>query len=417
MGSSVLDLPLEETIPLSPEALACPHDYNTRLRTEAPVYKCPHTGIVFVSDFETSRKVLRDHETFSNRFSVAMRPDKVDGKVHEVQKRGWPAVDTMLTQDPPEHRRYRGLVNQAFTARRVETLVPRMEQICHKLIDGFIQAGRCDFVDAFSVQLPVIVIGEQLGVPDEHFPLIRKWSEAAALQLSGQADTQQQVEIAHVILEFQNYFAKKLDERRKDRRDDIISDVVHARLEGERPLDTAECLSILQQLMVAGNQTTTHAIGEGMLLLIQNPEQLAKVRRDPELVDDLVEEVLRLSTPTANMWRVATRDSKLSGVEIPAGTMLQVRYSSANRDDAQFDNGQAFDVTRDKINTQIAFGYGVHMCIGASLARKEMQVAFRVLLERFTDFALDVDPSELHYPPNVLLRGLAALPISFIART
>jgi len=137
----------------------------------------------------------------------------------------------------------------------------------------------------------VIVIGEQLGVPDEHFPLIRKWSEAAALQLSGQADTQQQVEIAHVILEFQNYFAKKLDERRTDRRDDIISDVVHARLEGERPLDTAECLSILQQLMVAGNQTTTHAIGEGMLLLIQNPEQLEKVRRHPELVDDLVEKV------------------------------------------------------------------------------------------------------------------------------
>ena len=139
--SSVLEVSLEETVPLSPEVLACPHEYNTRLRAEAPVYKCPHSGIFFISDYETSRAVLRDHETFSNRFSVAMRPQEVDPRVSAIQQQGWPGVDTMLTQDPPAHRRYRGLVNQAFTARRVKTLAPRIEEICNELIDAFADAG------------------------------------------------------------------------------------------------------------------------------------------------------------------------------------------------------------------------------------------------------------------------------------
>ena len=414
--SSVLDASLEETTPLSPEVLSCPHEYNTRLRAEAPVYKCPHSGIYFISDYETSRTVLRDHETFSNRFSVAMRPKAVDERVLSIQEQGWPGVDTMLTQDPPAHRRYRGLVNQAFTARRVKTLAPRIEEICNDLIDTFIDKGECDFVEAFAVQLPVIVIGEQLGVPDEDIHLIKTWSDAFALQLSGQADTEQQVEVATIILAYQKYFAAKLEHRRENRRDDIISDVVHARLEGERPLDTAESLSILQQLMVAGNQTTTHAIGEGLLLLAQHPDQRELIQRDPELVDNLVEEVLRLSSPTANMWRVATKDTELQGVDVPDGSMLQVRYSSANRDEAEFENSQAFDVTRENLNRQIAFGHGVHMCIGAALARKEMQIGFRVVLERLTDFELMIDESELVYPPNVLLRGLAELPVRFAKR-
>ena len=414
--SSVLDASLEETTPLSPEVLSCPHEYNTRLRAEAPVYKCPHSGIYFISDYETSRTVLRDHETFSNRFSVAMRPKAVDERVLSIQEQGWPGVDTMLTQDPPAHRRYRGLVNQAFTARRVKTLAPRIEEICNDLIDTFIDKGECDFVEAFAVQLPVIVIGEQLGVPDEDIHLIKTWSDAFALQLSGQADTEQLVEVATIILAYQKYFAAKLEHRRENRRDDIISDVVHARLEGERPLDTAESLSILQQLMVAGNQTTTHAIGEGLLLLAQHPDQRELIQRDPELVDNLVEEVLRLSSPTANMWRVATKDTELLGVKLPAGSMLQVRYSSANRDEAEFENSQAFDVTRENLNRQIAFGHGVHMCIGAALARKEMQIGFRVVLERLTDFELMIDESELVYPPNVLLRGLAELPVRFAKR-
>ena len=172
-------------------------------------------------------------------------------------------------------------------------------------------------------------------------------------------------------------------------------------------------MSILQQLLVAGNETTTAAIAEGVLLMIRHPEQTDRVRRSPELIGNLVEEVLRLSTPTANMWRVCTKDTEVAGVAIPAGSLLQLRYSSGDRDDAVFAHGDTFDVERANAARNIAFGHGVHMCIGASLARKEMHVAFRVLLERLPHFELDCAPADLEYPPNVLLRGLMRLPIRF----
>ena len=172
-----------------------------------------------------------------------------------------------------------------------------------------------------------------------------------------------------------------------------------------------EMLSILQQLLVAGNETTTNSIAEGVLLWIEHPDQFAKLKADPSLVDNMVEEVLRLSTPTANMWRVTTRDTEVQGTPIPAGSMVMIRFSSANRDANVYPSPHAFDVTRDNAKTQIAFGYGVHMCIGASLARKELNIAFRCLLDRIDSFELLCDPAELEYAPNVLLRGVKHLPL------
>ncbi|MCZ6617533.1 MAG: cytochrome P450, partial [Gammaproteobacteria bacterium] len=198
--------------------------------------------------------------------------------------------------------------------------------------------------------------------------------------------------------------------------DDIISDIVHAKFANERPLDTPEMLSIIQQLLVAGNETTTNSIAEAVLLLIQYPDQHAKLKANPELVNNLVEEVLRLSTPTANMWRVVTRDTQIQGVPVPAGSMLQIRFSSANRDERLFDNPHRFDVERENAKKNIAFGYGVHMCIGAALARKELNVAFRVILERMDNFELACAEDELYYAPNVLLRGMSRLPIRFTPR-
>ena len=415
----IFDTPLEQLTPLNPEVLACPHQFNERLRREAPVYQCPHTGIVFVSDYDTITRIAKDHGTFSNRFGLAMRKeaDEVDPRLIEIQKQGYPAVDTMLTQDPPIHRRYRGLVNQAFTARRVATLEPHIEKLCHDLIDGFIDDGQCEFVEAFSERVPLIVIAEQLGVPLSDYELFKSWSDAFVAQLSRMATPDEEVAAAKLILDYQHYFAKKLEERHADPQDDIISDIVHAKFEDELPLDTPEMLSIIQQLLVAGNETTTHSIAEAMLLMIRHPDQHEKLKADPSLVPNLVEEVLRLATPTANMWRVATKDTDINGLPVKAGTMVQIRFASANRDETLFPEPHAFDVTRDNARSNIAFGHGVHMCIGANLARKELDVAFRVLLERLDNFKLECAESELFYPPNVLLRGIARLPVSFTART
>lgn len=415
--SDVLSQPLDASTPLSPEALACPHAYNARLRREAPVYRCPHTGVVFVSDYETVRTVAKNHQTFSNRFGQAMRSEgDVDPRIVEAQKEGYPPVDTMLTQDPPLHRRYRGMVNQAFTARRVSTLEPYIEQLCHQLIDGFVAAGRCELVSDFAERVPMTVIADQLGVPLTDYDLFKSWSDAFVAQLSRLASPDEELAAVKQIVEFQKYFAAKLEERRVDRRDDIISDIVHARLDDERPLTIPEMLSILQQLLVAGNETTTHSIAEGVLLLIRHPDQHALLKDDPSLIENFTEEVLRLASPTANMWRVTTEDTQIGELEVSAGTMVQIRFSSANRDEAVYPQPEALDVTRANARTHLAFGHGVHMCIGASLARKEMNVAFRVLLERLDDFQLDCPESELVYAPNVLLRGLSALPVRFRSR-
>ncbi len=414
MTSSVLQKPLEETSPISAEALSCPHQYNERLRAQGSVYKCPQSGIYFVTDFETVRKIARDHETFSNKFGQAMRPmnaSQVDEEIAAIQAEGYPPVDTMLTEDPPVHRRYRGLVNQAFTARRVATLEGNIERICNDLIDKMLARGECDFVLEFAEPLPLTVIAEQLGVSLDDYELFKTWSDAFVAQLSGMASREEALEAARMIVQFQQYFAERLAERKENPQDDIISDIVHAQLEDELPLDTPEMLSILQQLLVAGNETTTSAIAEGVLLMIQHPDQFAKLKANPDLVENLVEEVLRLSTPTANMWRVVTKDTEIDDTPIPAGSMVMLRFSSANRDNVTYPDPHTFDVERENAGTQIAFGYGVHMCVGASLARKEMNVAFRCLLNRIESFELACDEDELNYPPNVLLRGLSSLPL------
>ena len=410
--NDILTTPLEASSPLSPEALTCPHEYNARLRAEAPVYRCPHSGVFFVSDYDTVCRIAKDHETFSNKFGQAMRPmQDVDPEIAAIQAQGYAPVDTMLTEDPPVHRRYRGMVNQAFTARRVNTLAPDIERICHRLIDQLLAKGEVDFVPEFAEPVPLIVIAEQLGVSLDDYELFKTWSDAFVAQLSGLASKEQQLESARLIVDFQHYFAERLEERRKAPQDDIISDIVHAKFEDERPLDMPEMLSILQQLLVAGNETTTNSIAEGVLLWIQNPAQFEKLKADHGLIENMVEEVLRLSTPTANMWRVATRDTEINGTPVPAGSMVMIRYSSANRDEGVYPAPDAFDVTRDNAKSQIAFGYGVHMCIGASLARKELNIAFRCLLDRINRFELLCDPATLEYAPNVLLRGVKSLPL------
>jgi cytochrome P450 len=415
--TDVLSLPLAASTPMSPDVLQCPHEYNARLRREAPVYRCPHTGIVFVSDYDTVCKVAKDHQTFSNRFGQAMRADtEIDPRLIEAQKEGYPPVDTMLTQDPPLHRRYRGMVNEAFTARRVATLEPAIERVCEELIERFADTGRCEFVEDFAERVPMTVIADQLGVPLTDYELFKRWSDAFVAQLSRLATPDEEVEAVKLIVQFQKYFAAKIEERRADPKDDIISDIVHARFENERPLDIPEMLSILQQLLVAGNETTTHCIAEGILLLIDNPDQHALLKANPALVTNFTEEVLRLATPTANMWRVATADTEINGVAVPKGGMVQIRFSSADRDEAVFPQPDRLDVTRPNVRSHIAFGHGVHMCIGASLARGELNVAFRVLIEKLDNFALDCPREELHYAPNVLLRGLSTLPIRFTRR-
>ena len=253
-------------------------------------------------------EALADWETFSNRFGRAMGAANPPERVQEAAADGYPVVDTMLTADPPEQRRFRKLVQKAFVPRRVNGLEPHVEALSHELIDGFAADGRVELVTQYAQLLPLVMIAEQLGVPREDLPRFRRWTDGFVAQLGQMADLDGQVEAAKLIVEFQHYFVAKLEERRAEPRDDFLTDLAQAEFEDEdgtiRLLEIPELLSIIQQLMVAGNETTTKLLNEALKLLIENPEEWERIRKDPDAIPAMVEEALRMSSPNQGLFRV-----------------------------------------------------------------------------------------------------------------
>ncbi len=415
-----MNCPLEAHDFFSEQTLSCPFDFYRELHREAPVYPVPGTDIYVVSRHEHIRKLLKQTDLYSNDISAALNIGGPSPEAAAVLAQGWKPANTLLTMDPPGHKTYRSLLNKVFSARRVEQMHDYVETITDELVDAFIERGECEFVGEFCVPLPVYIIADQLGVPRSDLALFKRWSDASAAQLGRYSDEQgsdAEVENARLIVEFQHYFVDKLAERRQSPRDDIISDLARAEIDDGRPLTTEELLSLLQQLLVAGNETTTSSIAGGLWQLLQYPEQMAKLRAEPALIANAVEEMLRLESPTAGMWRLVTRDTELHGVLLPAGSKVMLRFAAANRDPEQFDAPECMDVSRDNASSHLAFGQGIHFCLGAMLARKEMQVAFSKLLGRLDNIRLAEDKPEPAYWPNLLLRGLDSLHIRFDKRT
>ncbi len=296
------------------KVLNCPYDFYQTLQEQAPVYQLPGTNIFMVTRHADVKKLLKDTETYSNNFNHLLKGPEPAPEVTAIYAKAWQPVDTMITADPPRHKTYRTLVNKVFSASRVDAMEEYMKTIVHELIDSFIERGECDFIREFTTPLPVYVIADQLGVPRKDLKDFKRWSDSFARRLSQMATPEEQVEDAENIVAFQFYFAKMIDERRKHPRDDIISDLVVTDIEdpdnGEvRPLNMEELQSVLQQLMVAGNETTTSAITGGMVSLIQNPAQMKALQDDPGKIANAVEEILRMESPSAGMWRVVKKDS------------------------------------------------------------------------------------------------------------
>ncbi|MEM7078347.1 MAG: cytochrome P450 [Pseudomonadota bacterium] len=412
--------PLHEVSPMHPELLVCPYQLNARLQDEAPVFEDPTSGIFFVSRYADVLAMAMDHATFSSIMPGSGRAAQHsnDAEVAAIMAQGYPNVPTMLTQDPPLQRRYRKFVDGAFAPRSLKALEPFIEATANRLIDRMIERGSCEFLEDFGVPLPLSVIANQLGVPLQDLPLLRKWTNAFIANLSQQLDREGVIATAKVILEFQHYFVERMEERRAQPQDDILSQVVNASIDGEKPLDNAECLSMLSQILVAGNETTASAFTEGMWQLLQHPQQAADVYANPdqETIHRLVEETLRISSPSANMFRRTTRSVELHGVTIPENAICFARFAAANYDPRKFPEPERFDLRRDNLKEQVAFGRGVHHCLGAALSRREMNISFRVLFERLTNFRLRADSPPPRFLPNALLHGLDALHLEFDVR-
>lgn len=403
-----------------PQVIADPFDYYRAWLPKSPVVQLSEVMFLVLS-YDLCAQATGDVETFSNNFQGTLSGAMAeDGDVAAILAEGWPQVDTLLTADPPVHTRFRKLVNLAFSMKRVAAIEEDMRGVVIELIEKMAAKGEADFVRDFGIPLPVAMIASQIGMTGDDLDKVKRWSDAFVDRLGRMIPKERELECAREVVEFQHFVKAKIDERRANRTDDLLSDLVYAEVDGERPLEDAEILSIMQQLMVAGNETTTSALAGGLLQLIENPDQMAKAvaaanEGNERAIINLVEEVLRTESPTAGMWRMVLKETELGGVKIPKGAMVQLRYAAANRDPAKYPDPDRFDIERANARSHLAFGKGIHMCVGNMLSRKEMAVAYTELLTRLADFRV-ADGHVPSWPPNMLLRGLTTLPITFRRR-
>ena len=404
--------------PLSEAHLVDPAATDAELLAEAPVCYVPERDLYLVSGFAEATAVLTDHRRFSNRFGRVMRGyERLGPRARQVLERGWPPRDVLFTVDEPKHRSHRSIVSKAFSARRVSGLESHIREIAAGLVAALPHDEPVDIVPALSVPLPMTVIADQLGVPREDLPLFKRWSDGVARELSGLiTDEDEQVRLTELVVEFQHYFHALIEQRRAEPRDDVLSDLVHGRDDDGRAFDDAQVLAFLQQLLVAGNETTTSALTALVAQLAGDAELQARVRRDRDAIPTLVEEVLRLESPIQGMWRVAAEDVELAGVRIPAGALVLVRYLAANHDPARFDDPDACRLDRPKPRDHLAFGAGIHYCVGSALARLELRVACELLVDHAAWIAPAWDELPQH-PPSLLLHQLPSLPVRFTEAT
>ena len=409
--------------PFDPSTQQCPFPHYAQMREEAPVHPVPGLGVHLVTKHDLVMQVLRDPQTYSSMFGGAGMPlSSADReKFAEVMAAGYPRVPTMLTADQPDHTRYRRLVSRAFHPKVIAEMEPIVRQITVELIESWIDKGRIEFVKEFGVPLPVRVIAKALNVPDDRLADFKRWSDDSIAGIGTNITLEQRLQAEYGVNEFQHYFAEQIELRRTHPQDDILTNLLNASIDDDDPevtdkrqLDMPEMLSIIQQLLVAGNETTTKSLTEMIRLLAENPEEWAALKADPSRAEKVFEETLRLSTPTQGMWRILTKDAELGGVQLTKGQRIIIVFASANRDEALYDNPDEFCPMRDHLRDNLAFGKGIHFCLGANLSRLEGKVAAEELSKRIETITLS-ESNKYQYFPSFMLRGLTDLDIEFTA--
>ena len=387
--------------PLAAHVARDPYPFYERLRTRDPVHRSRLMDMWVFSRHADVDAVLRDFRRFSSdqrkrdparqrRSALAQIPDP-----------------TILFLDPPDHTRLRTLVNKAFTPKAVSDLEPRIRRMTRTLLDAAPDPNRFDLMETLANPLPVMVIAEMLGVPVEDRAQFREWSNQRARILEPMIGERERRIANEASKSLDEYFLSIIKLRRIVPRDDIISALVHVEEEGDR-LTEREMLGMLRLLLVAGNETTTNLIGNGMLALLRHPEQLQALRDDPSRIPGAVEELLRYDSPVQGTVRLVLEDCEVNGVPLQRDDNVLLLIGSANRDPQVFDHPDQLDVGR-RDNNHVAFGRGIHFCLGAPLARLEGRVAIEVLLERYPSLRLESDRPA--FRSSIVLRGLERLPV------
>ena len=391
---------------------ADPFPLFRRLREEDPVHWSQVLSGWVLTRYDDCRAALSDPRLSAARlrpFFEHLPPER------RTEVRG--LQDTLglwaVFVDPPDHTRLRRLLNRGFTSRAIERLIPSIEAIVDRLIDDVAGVGAMDFIADFAYPLPASVVMAMLGVPLDDLGRFKHWSDDLALFVgSAQVTPEKYVRAEAAVREMGRYFRDLADARRREPRDDLVSELLAEAPDGEN-LSEDELVASAILLLFAGHETTTNMLGTGLLHLTRNPTELARLGSDPALAVSAVEEILRYDGPIAAMTRVAAEPIEIGDKKIEKGQRIYAMLNAANRDPRAFDDPERFDIARRR-NRQIAFGYGIHFCLGAPLARLEGRIAFPRLLARLGE--IEVDESALEWNDSLVLRGLRSLPVRFAAR-
>lgn len=405
---------------LTPEALECPYALDARLRDKAPVHRLPN-GVSAVTRYADVMKGMGDFEHYSRDLTGYFDPDrptKFDAiwKCAEARRifaqegwDSWPQA-AVLFSDPPLHSKFRKFVNPMFSRSRVKAMTPYIQALIDELIDGFIDKGETDFVRDFATPLPMRVICDRLGFPKEDLDRLKAWSTAMGDSVSGVLTPEGEVACARKLVEFQHYMVAQLERKTREPADDILTEIAQAG--GDSGFDTAEILSLISSIHIGGNESTTNALASGMWLLLTNPDVMAEIRAKPELIHNFVEETLRLESPFQVFTRTARKDAELAGATFKQGDYIDFRLGAANRDERQFENPDKIDLHRKQPGVHLAFGTGIHFCLGNLLARLELNLAFETLLKRMININLAPQNTFAHMPHRIF-RGLKELYLTF----
>ena len=409
----------------SPENLVDPYPAYKKLRDEAPVHFMPEMNLHVVTRYDLLREAIKRTDDFSSKYDQFLGgaqqmmfktlSEEQQAEVMLITEQMVEIPPTMLTLDEPEHTQYRSLVSKLFTVSEVKKSEESVRAVINKNINAMKGRTAADFMGLFAGPVPLEIISDRLGIPSEDRAFFSEAATAAAAGLK-MAPVPPEVLIHRMQLglDLQGLLIKLIEARRSEPREDMISILANSKLEVvDRELTHGEILSVLNQFLVAGHETTTSTFGWGMLALCDNPTIQEQIRGDEKRVKTFIEEVLRIEAPVQGLPRLVARDTELGGYPLKKGDMMMLRYGAANRDERQFANPDSVDVDREKAGMQMAFGSGVHHCIGAPLARQELNIGFYELVEHFTDFQLDLSKGRPVADPSFILRGLPQLHVNY----
>jgi cytochrome P450 len=397
--------------PLSPEQRENPFDVLALARREQPVFYAPELDLWVVTRHDDVLEVLKDHRSFSSIGALKSASSPLPPEVAAVLAEGYPEMPYIIEIDPPLHDRIRGLVTKAFTPRRIRSLEPTVHRVVAELLDELPAEGEADIIERFAWPLPLRVLGHLLGLPREDLAQLHEWGNDWML-VQQEGWLEQRLAHARGTVALQRYFVAAVEQREHQPTDDLIGALVAARPEIDPPLTNVEIAGLPLDLMVAGHVTVTRAIGSTLRLLFAHPP-LREQLLDPVSAPRAIEEVLRLESPAQGLFRTAARDVVVGGTTIPSGARVMAHFASANRDERVFVEPASCRPGRADIGGHVAFGKGIHFCIGAPLARLELEIALPALLARLPNLRPAAEPALRE--PLFFARGFATLPVAWAA--